>query len=167
VNAQDWLSVASRWVHVGAAIVLFGGTLFQYLVLVPAVKELPSDERTALHGRVMARWRKIVMAMIGLLLITGFYNYLAVAIPQYRESPVKGLYHGLMGTKILLSLGIFFIVSALVGRSVAFEPMRLQSRKWMTITIVLATVVVGIAGYLKVAIPAIVRSQPPASGQAQ
>lgn len=163
MDSQTLIAVISRWLHVGAAIVMFGGTLFQFLVLMPAARELPDDERKALHGRVIGRWRKIVMAMIGLLLLSGFYNYLAVAIPAHRESPTKGLYHMLMGIKILLALGVFFLASALVGRSPAFEGIRAQARKWMMLVILLAAAVVAIGGYLKVAVPSAPRVQQPAS----
>jgi uncharacterized membrane protein len=153
METETLINVASRWLHVGSAIVLFGGTLFQYLVLMPAAKDLSPDERTALHGRVMGRWRKIVGATIGLLLLTGLYNYLVVTAPAHRELPSRSQYHMLMGIKILLSLAVFFVASALVGRSAKFEGMRSQARKWMTVTICLAAAIVAIAGYLKVALP--------------
>ena len=160
MDAQLWLNVAFRWLHVGAAIVLFGGTLFQYFVLVPSVRELPDVERKELHNRVLARWRKVVGITIGLLLISGFYNYLVVAIPGHRESPLKGLYHALMGIKILLGFAVFFLASALTGRSAAFEGMRAQSRKWMAVSLLLATVVVALAGYLKVGVPPVSTAPP-------
>jgi len=158
MDPQTWLNVVSRWVHIGAAIVLFGGTIFQYFVVMPAVRELPADERKSLHERIVSRWRKIVGMMIGLILLSGFYNYY-VGVTG-RDAAAKGIYHMLMGIKILLALGVFFIASALVGRSAAFEKMRLESRKWMTISILLAAAIVAIAGYLKVGIPPVAPAQP-------
>jgi uncharacterized membrane protein len=163
MEPETWINVVSRWLHVGSAIVLFGGTLFQYMVLMPAAKELSTDERTKLHEHVMARWRKIVGMTIGLLALTGFYNYLAVTGPAHGNLPSRGQYHMLMGIKILLSMGVFFIASALIGRSPAFEAIRAQRRKWMTVTIFLAAAIVAIAGYLKVALPSgSVVDRPPA-----
>lgn len=162
MELHTWIAVVSRWVHVGAAIVILGGSIFQLLVLVPAVREFSPEERQGLHQRVLARWRKIVMAMIGLLLLTGFYNYIAVAIPAHRDSAAKGLYHMLMGIKILLAMVVFFIASALVGRSPAMQKIRDNSRKWMTVSILLALAVVAIAGYLKVAVPSGPGVKPPA-----
>ncbi len=46
-----------------------------------------------------------------------------------------GLYHALVGTKILLALGLFFIASALVGRSAAFESMRASRAKWLKVMV--------------------------------
>ena len=47
-----------------------------------------------------------------LFIVSGFYNF-ARAIPGHKGD---GLYHALMGTKILLALLLFAISSALVGR---------------------------------------------------
>ena len=52
-----------------------------------------------------------------LFIVSGFYNF-ARAIPGHKGD---GLYHALLGTKILLALILFAISSALVGRSKAFE----------------------------------------------
>ena len=60
------------------------------------------------------------------------------------------LYHALVGIKILLALGVFFIASVLVGRSPAFEGMRQNRAKWLKIIVILATVIVGISGFVKV-----------------
>ncbi len=145
------VTFVSRWLHVASAIVLLGGSLFILLVLMPAARNIADAERTSLHEGVMGRWRKIVGAAILLLLLTGFYNYLAVNVPLQRESPTHGMYHALMGTKILLSLGVFFLASALTGRAKAFEKMRQNRRTWMLVTVLLGTTVVGIGSYLRVA----------------
>ena len=55
----------------------------------------------------------------------------------------------MMGTKILLALAIFFFASALIGRSKSFDGMRKNSKFWQLIMILLAAVIVGISGYLK------------------
>ena len=84
------------------------------------------------------------MIGITLLLVTGFYNYLAgdTKLPRY---------HMFMGIKILLAFGVFFIASALTGRSPALEAIRRNRARWMTVLILLASAVVAVAGYLKVA----------------
>jgi uncharacterized membrane protein len=145
------LIVVSRWLHVGTAIVVLGGSVFMRFVLMPAAASLPEAEHEALRGRIMSRWRKIVMAGIALFLLSGFFNYLVVAVPGHKG---QGLYHGLMGVKILLSLAVFFLASALTGRSKGLEGIRQNARFWLTVTIVLAAIVVVIGGYLKVAMPA-------------
>lgn len=151
---MEWVNVASRWIHVGTAIVLVGGAVFQRFVLLPAASGLPQDARDELRARIGARWKLFVMIGIVLFLATGFYNYLAVAAPAHRDDPQRGLYHGLMGMKIILSLVVFFLASALVGRAPALESFRQSAPKWLAVTVLLAAVIVGIAGYLKVRLPA-------------
>jgi hypothetical protein len=81
-----------------------------------------------------------------LFLISGFWNY----VRGMKSGDIGKLYHPLIGAKILLSFGVFFLASALVGRSSAFEGMRKDSRKWLGITIALAAIVVALAGVVKV-----------------
>lgn len=143
------LDVLSRWVHVGMTVVLVGGSVFLRYVLMPAAESLPDAEHDALRDRVAARWRRFVGIGIGLLLLSGLYNYLVVSRPLHSG---QALYHGLMGAKILLALVVFFLASALTGRSKALEPIRQKSKTWLTALIVLAFVVVAIAGFLKVGV---------------
>src|SRR5581483_9246124 len=131
------VDVISRWLHVFTAIVLLGGATFQWLVLRPAARQLPDAEHERLRELVMGRWRKFVMIGILLLLVTGFYNYLVAAKPV---STVWKLYHPLMGIKILLAFAVFFLASALTGRSPAFAGMRRQMGTWLTVLVVLGAV---------------------------
>ena len=59
----------------------------------------------------------------------------------------------LMGIKILVALGVFFLASVLTGRAAKFEAMRRSPVQWLTLLIVLAAVAVGIGSVLKVAVP--------------
>lgn len=144
--AMEYLSVLSRIAHVGTAIVLVGGTVFMRFVLMPAAKELPEAEHDQLRQRLLARWKRVVHGGIALLLLSGLYNYMQ-QIPKHKGD---GLYHALLGTKMLLALVVFFIASALVGRSAAFEKMRQNRAKWMGLIVLLSALIVGISGFVKV-----------------
>lgn len=139
--------VISRWFHVGTAIVLLGGSVFMRFVLIPSAEPMPEADHAALRERIMGRWRRFVHAGIGLLLLTGLFNYVR-QIPLHKGD---GLYHALMGVKMLLAFGVFFLASALAGRSAAFEGLRQARKKWLLVTILLAFAIVAISGYLKVA----------------
>jgi len=154
------IDLISRWAHIGTVIVLIGGSAFMRLALMPAAAELPDDQHQALKEKVFARWRKIVGMGIGLILLSGLYNYVK-AIPDHKG---QGLYHGLIGTKMILAFVVFFLASALTGRSEKFEPMRQNSRKWIGILLLLAAIIVGISGFAKVAIPKV---DPPAAEAAE
>ena len=144
---MEIVSLLSRWTHIGTAIVLVGGTVFLRFVLTPAAAQLADDQHAKLKELVMGTWKKFVHAGIGLFLLSGFYNYIAVQAPKHKGDP---LYHGLMGGKILIALAIFFIASALVGRSKSFEGMRKTAKFWQLLLVLLSFIIVGISGYLKV-----------------
>lgn len=152
---MEYVDVLSRWIHIGTVIVLVGGSAFMRFALMPAAAELPDDQHEALRARIFARWRKIVGIGIGLILISGLYNYVR-AIPLHRG---QGLYHGLIGSKIIIALVVFFLASALVGRSGKFEPLRQNAKKWLGVLLLLAAIIVGISGYAKVAIPKVAADQ--------
>lgn len=141
------LDVLSRWIHVFLAIVLLGGSIFKRYVLIPAAKDLPAEEHDRLQERIAQKWRKLVGMSCGLLLFSGLYNYLVVAIPQHKGDP---LYSALVGTKILLAFAVFFLASALTGRAKKFEAIRRNSAKWMSVTILLGILIVAISGYVKI-----------------
>ena len=140
------VDVVSRIVHVGTAITLVGGSLFMLLVLMPSAKELSDESHQTLASAVQSRWKRFVHLGVALFLISGFYNYVR-AIPQHRGD---SLYHALLGTKMLLALGVFFLAAALVGRSSALESIRTQRGKWLKVLVVLAALIVAISGFVKV-----------------
>lgn len=139
----------SRVLHVLAAILLMGGALFTWLALLPAARQLPMDEQEKLSAAIAKRWRMLVGLGIAILIFSGFYNYLTVAVPRHKGD---SLYHALMGIKIVLAFVVFFIASALPGRG-KWKPLvaiRRNYKCWLLVTISLATVIVAIAGFLKV-----------------
>ncbi|MBX3440423.1 MAG: hypothetical protein KF861_23235 [Planctomycetaceae bacterium] len=150
MDSMMFVDILSRWVHVGASVVLVGGSVFLRFVLMPAAASLQESEHTALRERIMGRWKKIVMGGILLLLISGFYNYLKVTAPLHKGD---GLYHGVMGTKILLAFAAFFLASVLTGRSPKFESFRANSSRWLGVLILLTAVIIALGGFLKVARP--------------
>jgi len=147
MNDLNPLDILFRWAHVGTAIVLLGGSVFMRFVLMPSADTLDDDTHAGLRSQVMGRWKRFVHMGILLLLVSGFYNYLVVMIPKHKGD---GLYHALLGTKILLALGIFFLASALVGRSAKFEALRANRGKWLLVIVLLGAVIVAISGFLKV-----------------
>ncbi len=143
---MELLNIVSRIVHVATAITLVGGTVFTLFVLMPSAKLLSQDAHDLLAVEVKARWKRFVHVGILLFLITGFYNYFQ-AIGLHKGD---GLYHGLVGTKILLAFGIFFIASALVGRSAKLQAMRDKKSFWLKVLVLMAAAIVAISGYVKV-----------------
>ena len=142
MDNELFLPLLSRWTHIGCAILLVGGTAFTYLVLQPVLK----GENAELVDRIRNRWKKFVHPGILLFLISGLYNYIR-AIPNHKGD---GLYHGMVGTKMLLALAVFFLASVLVGSRPGSQKYRDAARKWTGIVLLLAVVIVGISGFVKV-----------------
>jgi uncharacterized membrane protein len=157
---EVWLfvNVLSRFLHVGTAIVLVGGSVFMRFVLMPAAEKLAPDAHEALRASILRVWKMFVIVGIAVLLITGFYNYLVVTLPSHKGD---SLYHMLIGIKILLALVVFFLASVLVGRAAAFEPLRQNRKTWLVVVIILAALIVAISGFVKV------RKPPHAEGEAR
>ena len=154
-----WIDVVSRWAHVGTAIVLLGGAVFARFVLLPSAAELPTEEHEKLKAGVLGRWKKFVHLGIALLLFSGFYNFF-LAFHAHEGQP---LYHGLIGLKILLAFAVFFIASAMVGRSSLAIEMRKNGKKWMGLIVLLGAAIVAISGYARTALsskgPAVVATE--------
>jgi uncharacterized membrane protein len=148
-SAQLTLYTITRILHVATAIVLVGGAFFMRFILMPAAAQSLSDaDHASLRARIMTAWKRFVHGGIALLLASGAINYYRVIAEHTHKG--DGLYHALLGTKILLAMAIFFIASALVGRSATFEHMRQNARKWLAVNLLLALLVVAISGFLKV-----------------
>ena len=141
------IDVIMRWLHIFSVIAAVGGLLFLRLVLIPAAKtSLSEEQHGSLFEAVIRRWRVIVMLSITLLVISGFYNFFSSGLPKGAEVP---LYHPLFGIKFLLALTVFFLASALLGRSEIFAPFRANPGKWISLNILLAALVVMISGILR------------------
>ncbi len=146
MDLQFAVDVLSRVVHVATAIALVGGTVFMLFVLLPAAKELSKEEHDKLRISINRIWKRFVHVGILLFLVTGFYNYFR-AMPLHKGD---GLYHGLIGTKMILAFVIFFIASILVGRSDRFEGMRKGREKWLKVLVLLAAIIVAMSGFAKI-----------------
>ena len=142
MDASFILSVISRWAHVGTAIVLVGGTAFYRLAVIPALE----GDSTELVERIRNRWKKVVHLGILIFLVSGFYNYFTM-MPKHRGD---GLYHALVGTKMLLAMFVFFIASALVGKNAGTQKFRDDAKKWTGVMLMVAAVIVAISGFVKV-----------------
>lgn len=135
-----------RWLHVMGAIVAGGAAIFALAALLPALKLVPDEMRATFHEAIRPKFAKLISAGIGALIVSGVYNYIFVKMPLHKG---QGLYHGLMGFKILLALGVFFIASALAGKSRAFEGLRQKRAIWLTANVTMIAVIVAIGGVLK------------------
>jgi hypothetical protein len=154
-----WLFLILRYMHILGAIALMGGTIFMRFALRPVVVGMPPEARAAFHEQVRSRWAKVVMLATLLILVSGITNLAMAGQNVYK--PIFGMekgYHMLVGVKFLLSLPIFFIATALMGRSNLGKRMQANAEFWMNLNLTLALVMVLMGGFLK-----FVHRQPKAS----
>ena len=136
-----------RWIHILSAIILVGGTFFMRFSLSPTLQAQDEGTRNSLLGLWRPPWARWVMLTSGLLLVSGLVNAVRIIKAyQFPDAP----YHALVALKLVLAFVIFWIIAVLARRSATAEKFRTQLTKWLTINVVLATITVLVAGYMKV-----------------
>ncbi len=139
-------SIISRWVHIVSVVALVGGTVFMRFALIPSADEsLDTDQHDRLRHNVLKRWKRVVHACVGLLVVTGSYNFYMSMHDHVPAMP----YHAFFGPKLLLALVVFFFAIALTGSSPGFASLRANPRKWLSVQIVLALTIILISGVMK------------------
>ena len=146
MESIDLLTLALRWAHISAAILAIGGAAFQLLALRPASDcVLDAEEHARLRDAIRFRWSRIVFGCIFVLLVTGFANfYFLVLLPEIPPKP----YHWFFGPKVLVAFFVFFIASALAGKSPGLAGMRAKASTWLALLILSGAAIVLISGIL-------------------
>lgn len=144
------LPLLMRWMHILAAIVALGGSIFIRFVLMPSAQQVLDDTKHAeLRTAVIRRWMKFVHTCILMFLVSGFYNYIVIMAPAHKG---QSIYHMLFGIKFLLALVVFALAVALTSLKPWSEKLRANAKLWLGVLVVFAVIVVGISGYMR-AIP--------------
>lgn len=142
------ISLLLRWMHVLSAITLMGGAIFMRLALLPSASILDPGQHDLLRGEIRRRWAKWVMIASTFLILSGLSN-VGLNEVQYRFDGQT--YRMLLAVKILLTLPVFYIAMTMVGRSAAAEKVRKNAKFWLSLNLVLATVVVMLGGAMRFA----------------
>jgi len=144
-----------RWTHIFSACIALGGPFFVRFVLLPAASAV-LDEAThkALRERVNATWRFIIYLVVTLFLLSGTYNFTTLILGWGGGHPwplgeYKAAYHALFGLKVMLALWVFFLASALAGRSKALAFFRNNARLWLSVLIVCLLVIMMMSNALR------------------
>ena len=146
----DYLGLASRVLHILAAMTAVGGAVYVRFALAPAAEQLPEDAHAQLKESVRGRWSRVVMLCIALLLLSGIYNFFATNnLFKTATGETPGAYHMLFGVKFLLALVIFWIASALTGRTATTAKIREAYKTWLGVLIACAVAIVIISGVMR------------------
>lgn len=135
-----------RWLHILGAVALLGGGIFFRTVLLPSAGVLSNEEHDKFRAAVRGRWSKVVMITTLLLLVSGFYNYIAVGTVIHKG---QGPYHMMMGMKIILAFVVFFLAALLAGKTGLAQKLQANGKLWVAVNVALGTIIVIIAGYLR------------------
>jgi putative copper export protein len=93
--------------------------------------------------------KRLFHIAMGLLLLSGFYNFFTVIPKVSGLGEVKSIYHAVIGIKILLAVVLFGIVSAtLASLAEAPEPPARLSR-WLGPIVLLAAVILLLSAFLR------------------
>jgi hypothetical protein len=143
---MSFLPTLLRFLHIAPAVVAGGATIFVRIALLPALAKLPDADRLRVKDEIDRRWRVVVMACVTLLFVSGLLNFVLYQAPVHKG---QALYHALFGVKFLAAMVVFFLASALSGRSVALASIRTNSRFFVGVAAVLVLVIVLISGVLR------------------
>lgn len=139
--------VVGRWLHVLGAGLLLGAAFFTRFALIPAASSALSEEtHEKLRAAVRSRWSKIVGGVIGVVLLSGFYNYMVYGMPAHKG---QALYHALVGTKIILAFVVFFLASILVGRTSLAQKFQTKASMWLGVSIALGLIIFAMGAFLR------------------
>jgi hypothetical protein len=143
---MNGVALVLRWLHIVPAVMGGGAAFFAALALLPTLREMPEPTRSAIRSAVADRWRPVLSASIGLLLLSGIANFVLFQGPAHAG---QALYLALFGVKVLAALGVFFLASALMGRSEALQPVRDNGALWTKVNAGLVLLVLLISGVLR------------------
>ena len=146
MTSMDTMALVLRWMHIVPAVVAGGATAFAWIALLPAVATLSEAERLRLKETIDRRWRVVIMVCITLLLVSGIANFILYQAPVHKGQP---LYHALFGVKFTAAMVVFFLASALYGRTAAFASIRAKSRFYAGVAAALVLLILLISGVLR------------------
>lgn len=130
------LNVFMRWLHIGSVAALVGGMIYGRAVMLASAGELSPESRKALEDRAAAHFRRIVVAAIVCVTLSGVYN-----IVSYTGHSTR--YHVLLGIKLLLVAHIF--ASAIL----VTQPANERRRRQMASAAISGLIVIAISAYLR------------------
>lgn len=152
MDSTPLLPAIIRYIHITTAILAIGAPFFIRFALMPAAsKSLDDATHQKLRDAINARWRIVVYILITLFILTGLFNFLVpvrvngvLVTARWKDfqPDAKRLYHMVFGIKMLAAFAIFFLASALPGRTATFAPIRKNARFWTTMVLFLAAIVI-------------------------
>lgn len=141
-------------IHLLAMVAAIGGTLVLRFVVFP---KIPDDEQGAvIRAAILGRWRNLVWALIGLILVTGLAN----THTAYKRVGPHLIYWMLFAVKFVLAIAVFGIALLLTLPGEGFKKFKEQRGKWMHVIVALGALVIFLSAYLRMNFPVVPPSIP-------
>ena len=152
----DALGLVFRWLHILAAMAAVGGPMFISWALLPVAGALPDAAQRTLQEGIRLRWSSVVKIAILFLILSGSYNFIAFVRASHTWGPewqaggsAHLFYQALFGVKVLLALAIFFLASALTGRSPAMARFRENAKFWVKVNLALGILLLALSSQMR------------------
>jgi len=142
---MEVLVVLSRWLHVMSAIVAIGGAFFMRFVVPAGLAQADASSRDAVLISMRTKFKRVVHAAVGLLLITGIFNSWRNFSDYTHLLRPPALMHALWGMHILMGLAVMGLSEALLAKP---EPPR-NHRRMLSVNLVIMLLAVALASTLK------------------
>ena len=136
------VGILMRWAHIASAAVLIGGLVCARLVVAPVLGESSPEERSEALDGLGKRFRPLVYAAIGGLVVSGLYNFLT----HPGHTPY---YHAWFGVKFLLALHVFAAAVLAVRSSRAPNEEEARRLRRMSGAILTGMLAILIGAYLR------------------
>jgi len=130
------LGVFMRWLHLSSVAALIGGMGFASAVLAPAAGKLDTEAQAALGERAAAGFRRIVLAAMAALLLSGVYNILTNAGHSMRY-------------KIVLAIKLLLVAHIFAAALAASRPHHPRRARMLAGGAISGLVVIAISTYLR------------------
>ena len=144
MNADIFLHIVARFLHIGSVILLLGGIAYSRQVLVPALNPLDEDTRLRLANDSQKRFQATLWTLLTLIVLSGFYNYFTYAGPRHTSA-----YQMWFGIKFLLVLHV--VATAILWSTSAYQNEAAigKSKRRMITMLISGFLIVLISAYLR------------------
>jgi hypothetical protein len=138
------LHIFFRYLHIAGVILFLGGVVYARQVLSPVLSRLPEDLRMQAAAGAQLRYRATLYTLLGVILASGLYNFLAYEGPKHGQS-----YQIWFGIKILLVLHI--LTSAILWATSPYGDVTVAGKSKRRLASIAASglIVVLISAYLR------------------
>src|SRR5262249_50683435 len=152
VSGDLLLALIVRWIHIISATIAIGAPFFVRFALLPAASsELDDATHQKLRAAINRRWAKIVYIVITLFILTGLYNFFVATrvngeliTARWRDFAPEDrkIYHMIFGFKMIFAFTLFFLASALAGRTNTFAPIRKNAKLFLVVLLLTAALII-------------------------